>query len=580
MKNLLKKNLRYSLSFFVFIFFEIKNFKKIFFYFFGYIKQEVDIFKFISEKKSNKIFKNKYLIQFLERNKNFFIKNKEVNNQKKIIVECLINHPIYTISQSIIATILGKNFNYEIVAIIRKGDLRTKAILESFGIKKIIVHDDWNIVLRLKSFLKSLSLLNNVDSVNKILKLKYNYIEVGKTIYEHYGRFLGEFPKKFNWTLVKFLSECLLNIDKTNLIIRKYSPTYLVQSEQQFIPHRIIFQTILKKNIKIISRSDVKNCGIKIFSKFSSVNQNRYKLSKKLFDYICKKYKNNVLKESKKLFFNKRKFNIGQEIHQHLQKKIKHKIEIKNEEQFYRTFSFNNKFPTVMILAHNMTDGNFGNSWNIFKNDYEWLIFSLDYLKNKPINILLKRHPSDDFYKSKLNTLEVYNKIRENYKKNTIKLFPEEYDLKKIKNFIDVVITSHGSAGYQYPAFSIPTIICGETSYSNLGFNIEPKNKTDYKKILDNLKSLKKLKNKEQNKAKIFWYLFYKLCKVELPLIYYSNIRMDYDKTLFWRKTLIEQKKMMKDIKIFEKYFNYQIKNNNTNIIKFDYLKNFGNFKF
>ena len=52
--------------------------------------------------------------------------------------------------------------------------------------------------------------------------------------------------------------------------------------------------------------------------------------------------------------------------------------------------------------------------------------------------------------------------------------------------YIDTTITSHGTAGYEYPMQGIPTIICGEANYSSLGFNIEPK-PLKYYKILKKL---------------------------------------------------------------------------------------------
>ena len=66
----------------------------------------------------------------------------------------------------------------------------------------------------------------------------------------------------------------------------------------------------------------------------------------------------------------------------------------------------------------------------------------------------------------------------------------------------NVAITSHGSAGYEYPLKSIPTVICGESSYSGFGFNIEPKSKIQYYNILNKIHKIKKLDIETISKTK------------------------------------------------------------------------------
>ena len=69
-----------------------------------------------------------------------------------------------------------------------------------------------------------------------------------------------------------------------------------------------------------------------------------------------------------------------------------------------------------------------------------------------------------------------------------IKLLPNDYLIKNPKKIYHCAITSHGTAGYEYPSLEIPTIICGDTPYSELGFNLEPKNKNKYFSLLKKIK--------------------------------------------------------------------------------------------
>ena len=576
------KIFRYLIGLIVFIFFELKKIRTLFRYFFGFFFKEINFFNFILNNlrtKKNIIFRDKNLIKFLEVNKKI-IKNKNKLSKKKIIVECLINHPIYTIGAGVLTNTLSNTIDGEACGLIRNGDLKSKAILESFGITNIIILKNYNFFIRLKFFYESIIIINNFKKLKEILKFKVNSIEVGKSAYEHFTRFAGYPPKKINWKLIYFFSEALINLSKSNEIIQKYSPEYWVQGEPQFIPHRIFFQNALRRKLKLISRSDIKKVGIKIYKSFSEKNINRHKISKKLFNIIYKKYKNKILNSSNNLFFNRQKINFGKEIHQKISKSIKvDKVKFKTKNNFKSLYGWKNNFPVILILSHEMTDGNFGSSWNLFENDSEWLKQTIEFLKNKNVNVIVKKHPSEKYYNSKINTDKIFFECTKNKIKN-IKLFLEDHNLKDIFKHIDVAITSHGSAGYQYPILSIPTIICGETFYSNLGFTIEPKSINEYKFLLDNIKKFKKLKTSIVNKAKVFLYIFFELSRIEMPLIYYSNIRMDYDKKKFWKKTLNTQNKYNKEKIKFNKIFKHQIKNLNSNIVRYDIIKDLKNISF
>ena len=132
------------------------------------------------------------------------------------------------------------------------------------------------------------------------------------------------------------------------------------------------------------------------------------------------------------------------------------------------------------MLAHELTDGNFNNKWNLFLDDKDWFVETLKKIKKiKNVNWIIKSHPSEEIYNSKINTKTIFNEMIQSNEEN-IKLFPDNYDVKNFYKFISVAITSHGTPGYQYPVLGIPTIVCGDTSYYGLDFNLEPKTKIKY----------------------------------------------------------------------------------------------------
>ena len=62
--------------------------------------------------------------------------------------------------------------------------------------------------------------------------------------------------------------------------------------------------------------------------------------------------------------------------------------------------------------------------------------------------------------------------------------------------------------------------------------------------------------------------------KAEIPSIYYSDINMKYDKKKFWKESLNLLKIYNKYEGNFFKSFEYQLKNNNSNLINLEKLSN------
>jgi hypothetical protein len=135
-----------------------------------------------------------------------------------------------------------------------------------------------------------------------------------------------------------------------------------------------------------------------------------------------------------------------------------------------------------------------------------------------------------------------------------------------IIKYIKCAITSHGSAGYQYPMFGVPTIICGDTFYYNNDYNIKPKSKKEYFNLLINIKKEKKINKEKINKAKIFYYAFNKITKINLPTIYFSDITMKFNKKIFWEESYKLLKKNYKRNMHFYNLIKRQLDNNNENL--------------
>ena len=556
---------------------EIKISKRKIFYILTFLK-EVNLFNYLQSKyikKKNEIFKIDSQNTYLKLLKKTFYNQKKIYSSQKVFIESFINHPSYTIPNCFISSIISKNKNIELNGILRKGDIKGTQILNSFGIKKIIFINEGNIFLRFYFFLKSFTYLRKLSSVDQLLKLKIDKIDFGQAIYEQFIRF------KKNPDIYKIHDEFYVLLGKALLldyqfkkIFKNQNKSLLVQSETQYFPFRISFQNALKFNLKVFSKRGISMTGLRIYKNFNERNENRNKISKEIFNIYYRSLKKRYIKKIYKFHSDRINQTLGKDIYHKINNKKNSKIIINNKIDFCKKLNLKENYPIVLILAHELTDGNLVNKWNIFQNDMFFLRETLTKIKKlKKINWIIKPHPSEEIFNSKITTHTLFDNYYKNFE--NVRLLPKNYNIKNPKKIYHCAITSHGTAGYEYPSFGIPTIICGDTPYSQLGFNLEPKNKSEYFLLLNKIKFLRKLKKKQITKSKLFYYLFNELFVVKNPLMHETDITMKYNKEEFWSKS-ISNLKHINNNNHFINCINHLINNNNSLLIdiKKDFIRN------
>ena len=539
---------------------------------------EVNFLNLIIQKvtsiKNLNIFKINDINNFIRYNNKTINKNFEKDPlKKKIFVESFINHPVYTIQNCIIAHTTSRILKAECCGIIRKGDIKSKKIFNSFGIEEIIYIDQGNIFSRIYNLFIAFKLLNKIKNIDSLIKLKIEKIEIGKAIYEQYLRFKKNPEiKNIVFDFYFLLSKALILNNQFKKIFKKNNNTYLIQAETQYFPFSLSMPNALKYNNRMISRGgEIADISLKIFKKLKDSRESRNRPSKKLFELVYKKLKKEKLK---KLLNNSSKFfdlNVGKEMHQTIKKQKKLKL-FKSKKNVTNFFEWKNNKPIVLILAHELSEGNLSHSWNLFRNNFSWLEETIKEIKKiKSVNWIIKPHPSEDIYNNKLKTPDIYNKFISNEK--NIKLFPNSHGIQGFDKFISVVVTSFGTAGHEYPLKSIPTIICGETIYSGFGFSLEPKSKKEYFNILNKINKIKKLDRESVKRCFAFNYLYKYVALEKIPISYETDISMQFDKKIFWKKTYT----LLKDNGVFYKsLFNslkFQIEKDNSYLINLSKLK-------
>ena len=540
--------------------------------------QEVDFIKFLIQKLTSSrnlnIFKIKDINNFINYNNKTINKNFTKNPlRKKIFVESFINHPVYTIQNCIIAYTTSRILKVECCGILRRGDIKSKEIFNSFGIEKIIYIDQGSVLSRIYNLFIAFKLLNKIKNIDSLLKLKFEKIEVGRAIYEQYLRFKKNPEiKDIVFDFYFFLSKALILNNQFKKIFINNNNTYLIQAETQYFPFSLSKQNALKYNNKMISRGgEIANIGLKIFKRLKESRESRTRPPKELFELIYKKFKN---KNLKKLLNNSSKFfnlNVGKEIHQIIKKKEKSN-QFQSKKDVNKYFGWNNNKPIILILAHELSEGNLSHSWNLFHNNCSWLEETIKQIKKiKSVNWIIKSHPSEHIYKNKIKTPDIYNKLVND--ELNIKLFPSSHNIQDFDKFISAVVTSSGTAGHEYPLKSIPAIICGEANYSGFGFTVEPKSKKEYFSILNKINKIKKLDKESVKRCFSFNYLNKYVHLERIPISYETDISMQFEQKLFWKKTYSLLKKNGVFYQSLYNSLKFQIENDNSYLVNLNRLK-------
>ena len=110
---------------------------------------------------------------------------------KYILITNIVNHLSYTIPEIVIGKNLVEMFESDGMALLKRYDLRSKLIFESFGIKKFIFLDDLNFFMRTKYILRAYSIIKSCKTMDNFLKFSLNKVNIGQAVYDHYLRFTG-----------------------------------------------------------------------------------------------------------------------------------------------------------------------------------------------------------------------------------------------------------------------------------------------------------------------------------------------------------------------------------------------------
>lgn len=457
----------------------------------------------------NSFLLDKNTLEYISLNKKIF-KKKIVNSKGIILVEFHNWHPLH-IAFSIAANYMSKKFSSKIVAypgyinvsqniklnIQNKikwffGNffkLKNFGVYKSFGVTDIMCLK-YTSKIKEKGYKKASNIFKNIKTKKEILNIKIDNVLIGDLIYDTY-------LKKYKIETID-LKDPKFYIFFENTIILYYFWSDFFKKKNingVIISHAVYTLAIpariaMKYNIKVLIANHTTLYNL---TKKNMLSFIEFKFFKKKFLELSNRIKKLGIEISKKRISKRFYGKIGVDM---WYSTISSFGKIKSKKRVLES----NKKLKILIAAHDLFDSPHVSGKLLFSDFSEWLKFLGKISKDSEYDWYLKVHPY--FIK------ESYDKIKKIiFKYPEIKIIdPKTSHHQLIKEGIDIVLTCMGTIGFEYALFNKTVINASiNNPHFDYNFNINPRNLSEYKKVLSNLSKYKRI---QIMKSKIFEYYF------------------------------------------------------------------------
>ncbi len=173
----------------------------------------------------------------------------------------------------------------------------------------------------------------------------------------------------------------------------------------------------------------------------------------------------------------------------------------------------------VAMFPHLLWDGNIKDRHPVFSGYLDWLLSTIDFLKNrKDIKLYVKSHPIELRLKNSTRVVDLIKKYIELEEIDNLVLIPPETKLDTylfLKSGVDLSLVYDGFLGIEIPFLRIPTITCVKGGFASVeGGNITIRDKESYFEYLNNIDKINTEFNENYDERLnnlikyVYWYIF------------------------------------------------------------------------
>lgn len=450
------------------------------------------------------------LAEFIEKNRNLWKDSTNEKCYKRLLIEEM-GCPFLVHGLANFSILLNKARGYQPIWIPNK-DLSLDFLKSYVPSAENAKMYKLNFLDKTKIFISSVIAYIKVLIKRDILSFKYDGIKYGDIVYDGYldRKQIGSI-KHIDLLVLSYIKKCIRRHVIITKTLEMNNISAVLVSHRIGILSAVLLRVALKNGCEVYSETGVhrttimRNFGMDEMIKYEftptkeeideliSLSQEKFD---KLYDFVRDFHiSGNSSADAKYAFSSDSNF-------------------YKDRELFAKDYKLDSDKKNIFVMLHAFTD--FPHShfkWMIFKDYADWFLQTLKFAKkDRNVNWIFKRHPSDKFYPTK--DID-YKKLFKNLPDNVIFLDNDnQLDTRSLINVSDAIITCLGSAGFEIPAMAgVPSITAADNHYQGFGFSMNPQTKKEYFEILNNLKNIKKLTSEQQKIAKaVYMFVNYFSC--------------------------------------------------------------------
>jgi len=500
------------------------------------------------------IIKTIYLIKYYLHNKKYFQRN--ITNSNNIVLLERYNYFPSLVAFSYFLNLLSKKYNAKIYSynprissfskqirfVLNPKNLIMKFLYKSFNVSKNITPIISTTQKRISDQLFK-KIYSKIKKKEDILKVKILNIHIGDLIYDEYLRFYKE--PTINPENKKF-QEHLNNMISLFLFWNDY---FIENKVKSIVISHSVYAIAIISRIAIYKKIKTYNIGVcyaYCLDKKNNLRLSGFDKYKTDFKLISKLTKKNLINYGKKELHNylygEKKFLISNYMYSTPFKKINIISNKKLKEK-------------ILVASHCLTDAVHAYGSFQFPDFYCWLEFLGKLSKKLDYEWIIKIHPNQ--YDLNLNEMKKFV-----LKFPKFELLKKEMSHNEILNSYNIlsVLTVYGSIGHEYPLFGVPVINASTNNpHATYNFNININSKKELKKIIFNIKKIKKpVAKKLKDEIYEFYYMrhlseYYCINNHDKIIVKLGN---NYNSSLFY-KNWIEKFNIKHHNKVLRDYDNF-----------------------
>lgn len=446
---------------------------------------------------------------FIKKNKEFWTQRTPGSHRDDLLLVETNSNPVINHSNAIVGKIVAESKNLRVSWLLNPSI--NKDLLASYDRNSIFI-EQTSITFIEKLWLLFQSIyfyLFFTIFLNKTLYFTYKNINYGDFIYDNYlSMFSQATLHRFDTRLIKTYFQLLIKDNESRKLLNNHSIKAVLISHFIGFGTGVLTRVALSQNIPAYWKGGGHNViNLAVFVSLSDIYNFPKRPTSEKIDLLTNNKKNLVKKDFEKY---KQKLDIPHygvfaAIQDYSQKKTLSK------KGFIKKYKLENK-PIVFVMQHVFNDHPHSHFKSMLFNDYyDWFNQTLEFAKtDSSKNWVFKEHPANKYYPTKDIDLK---KHFENVPSNILFL---DCDTKitgsAVLELADLVVTCLGTAGLEMPAFKgIPSLLGGDSAYSDFGFTIDPKTKKEYFNALSQT-NFPKLSQEQQLKAQACYMYFTKYC--------------------------------------------------------------------